>query len=438
METVIERRLWNTISSSYRAGHYTHAIRDAMSLLTQVIRDKSGLDGDGHDLVGGAFGYSQKKGTPPRIAITKLQTQTERDMQQGMRSLLDGMYKFIRNPRSHEMMEDSKESADAIIIFIGYLLAIIDASQASYSVQDFIAMVEDAHFVNDPNYIKGLVDRVPKRKLSDTLLELYRSKEWKSRYHLKQRAVIGEIVDRLGEAGLKDLLSSVSEELLHAADASAVTLTISVLEDVGRAAKTGPNWWARLDLVPRVRAEHILMKELAEATYDAVCDRETNPAASWVDNVVPDFQCRDDLVEIVIDKLRNHKDFRHANYLAKRGWFRFIPALVPEDHRRFHDAVGALLRPVDAGNEYYKNKLVAWLRSYGCPTTWASAIVERATDLTDPYDPEAMICVKRTCKGTCDEKQPFLGKFRASETQNAADPDYAPSLDFTEYTDLPF
>jgi hypothetical protein len=63
LETQIKPELWEAIATSYQARNYTHAIKDAMSVITDTLRDKSGLDGDGDPLVGKALGFSD--GKPP-------------------------------------------------------------------------------------------------------------------------------------------------------------------------------------------------------------------------------------------------------------------------------------------------------------------------------------------------------------------------------------
>lgn len=91
-----------------------------MSFLTDVLRDKSGLDSDGRELVGAALGAG--KGKLPRVQVNKLQTETERNIQMGLQELLKGMYSLVRNPRSHERVEDTKKTADTVILFLDYLL----------------------------------------------------------------------------------------------------------------------------------------------------------------------------------------------------------------------------------------------------------------------------------------------------------------------------
>ncbi len=122
-ETLINPELWAAISKSYVTGNYTHAVSDAMTFLTASLRDKSGLDGDGEALAGKALTFSDDKS--PLIRINKLQTVTERDEQRGLMHVTMGLYALVRNPRSHEQLIDTKETADKIILFIDYVLDLL-------------------------------------------------------------------------------------------------------------------------------------------------------------------------------------------------------------------------------------------------------------------------------------------------------------------------
>src|SRR2546430_9533218 len=141
LEAQIRPELWDAVKSSYQATNYTHAIRDAMVVITATLRDRSGIDGDGDELVGKALGLKNDK--PPLIKINPLQTRTEKDIQRGLMQVLQGMYALVRNPRSHEKLDDSQETADSIIIFINYLIGLMGGSQQSFTLQDFIQTVHD-------------------------------------------------------------------------------------------------------------------------------------------------------------------------------------------------------------------------------------------------------------------------------------------------------
>src|SRR5260221_10133234 len=100
LKNLIRPQLWNEISNSYIAENYEAAILDSMRFLSKVIREKSGLDGDGTQLVGQAFG-----GDEPKLRLNKLQTQSEKDEQKGFLQIVTGLYSAIRNPRTHEDIE---------------------------------------------------------------------------------------------------------------------------------------------------------------------------------------------------------------------------------------------------------------------------------------------------------------------------------------------
>jgi uncharacterized protein (TIGR02391 family) len=73
IKPLIRQELWLAISNTYEAENYSPAIVDAMHYLSDVIREKSGLDGDGNALVGAAF-----SGQSPVLRVNKLQTESER------------------------------------------------------------------------------------------------------------------------------------------------------------------------------------------------------------------------------------------------------------------------------------------------------------------------------------------------------------------------
>jgi len=171
LKTQIKESLWFAISNTYDTENYSHAILDAMHYLSNVLREKSGLDGDGHGLVGAALG-----GSSPVLRVNKLQTETEKNIQRGLEQMLRGMYQFVRNPRSHEQIEDSKNTADAIILFINHILGILEQSQEPFTIQAFLERVFDEHFVHSSRYAELLVSNIPNGKMIDTLIEIYRRK----------------------------------------------------------------------------------------------------------------------------------------------------------------------------------------------------------------------------------------------------------------------
>lgn len=248
LKSLIRHELWLAISNTYEAENYSHAILDAMHYMSEIIREKSGVDGDGHGLIGAAFG-----GQSPILRVNKLQTETERNVQKGLEQVLRGMYQAIRNPRSHEQIEDTKNTADAIIYFVNYLLSIINQSQEPFTISGFVSRVFDKHFVHSSRYAELLVAEVPQGKYLDVLVEIYRRKREGDGENLAY--VVKEILKLTPEEQISDFLAVVSEELKTTQDTGDLRLTLQILP---------PILWKNLNMTARMRAENILIKSIEE------------------------------------------------------------------------------------------------------------------------------------------------------------------------------
>ncbi len=147
LQTKIDERLWQMLQNSYENRNYTGAILDSIYFLSDLIREKTGLTSDGVSLIGQALG-----GKSPKLKVNKLQSESEKNIQVGIAQILRGIYQAIRNPRSHEKWNDSKDNADAIILFINHLVNIIDESKPPFTKNEFIDRVFDPNFVIKEKY----------------------------------------------------------------------------------------------------------------------------------------------------------------------------------------------------------------------------------------------------------------------------------------------
>jgi len=93
LEPRLDHRLWAVIATSYESGNYTGAILDSIHFLGELIREKTGLEGDGVSLVGQAFG-----GQNPKLKVTKLQTESDGNVQKGVEQFLRGIYHLSYAP----------------------------------------------------------------------------------------------------------------------------------------------------------------------------------------------------------------------------------------------------------------------------------------------------------------------------------------------------
>jgi uncharacterized protein (TIGR02391 family) len=155
IEPRVDQRLWAAIEKSYQSGDYTGAIVDSIHYLGELIREKTGLESDGTSLVGQAFG-----GQNPRLKVTKCQTESEKNIQSGIEHFVRGIYQGIRNPRSHEKLTDGVEDADALILFVNYLVTVIDKGKGPFDKEVFMEQIFDPYFTEQDRYAGLLVDRM--------------------------------------------------------------------------------------------------------------------------------------------------------------------------------------------------------------------------------------------------------------------------------------
>jgi len=289
LQSLIRPELWLAISNTYEVENYSHAVFDAFQYMSQVIREKSGLDGDGEKLVGAAFG-----GKTPLLRINKLQTETERDAQQGLVQILIGMYKGIRNPIVHEQIEDTKNTADAIIYFIDYLLSIIDKSQEPFTIPGFVSRVFDKYFVQSSEYAKLLVEEIPPKRRFDVLIEIYRRKQEGDGYNLS--LVIKEILKLITEEQITQFLGIVSDELKTTQDDTIIKLILQVLP---------PELWKKLNKSARLRAENILLKSIKEgaARFQGSLIDDAGWLGIWARDFLHYFEHKIEVERTILKKL---------------------------------------------------------------------------------------------------------------------------------------
>lgn len=168
----IRPELWEAVSKPYESEMYKNAVQEAFHYLSNVLRERANVDGDGASLVGQALG-----GDNPRLRINKFETESEKNEQKGLEQTLRGMYLGIRNPRSHEQYVDTKPVADAIITFLDYVLGMVSQAKEPFTLDQWVARVLEPNFVASERYAKLLVSDVPIKKRTDALIMLYRQKK---------------------------------------------------------------------------------------------------------------------------------------------------------------------------------------------------------------------------------------------------------------------
>ena len=108
--------------------NYFHAVFEASKGLAQRIRDKSGVDGDGANLVDKVFSINQ-----PVLAFNSLRTENEQNEHKGFAALLKGCFVAVRNPLAHEpkIMWDGEDDAADYFTLISLLHKKLDECVAT-------------------------------------------------------------------------------------------------------------------------------------------------------------------------------------------------------------------------------------------------------------------------------------------------------------------
>jgi uncharacterized protein (TIGR02391 family) len=93
----IHPHLPTKVKKLFDDGYFAEATFEAFKYLDKKVQKHSGLSESGFKLMMGAFDESK-----PRLQLTPLKTQSEKDEQDGYRFVFAGGVKAIRNPRGHE------------------------------------------------------------------------------------------------------------------------------------------------------------------------------------------------------------------------------------------------------------------------------------------------------------------------------------------------
>jgi uncharacterized protein (TIGR02391 family) len=386
LQTSIPDTLWNAIASAYEAENYSHAILEATYHLSAVLRERAGVDGDGATLVGQALG-----GDDPKLKLNLMQTESDRNMQRGFEQILRGVYLGIRNPRSHEQTTDDKETADAIIHFLGYVLRLLNASREAFTIDSFVARVFDAEFVGSARYAELLVGEVPRLRLADALIAIYRAR--KKTELRKLRYLVPKLISSLNPAQLSSYMNVVSEELRVATDEATIRTTLQMLT---------PEVWPNISELARLRIENKLVGGIKQGEVLS-SGKTTQPLATWSNNYLKTFTTRSDAAAALISRLEDPDG--DARHFAAKFFMRYLPEVMstPAQVTR---CIRAIVSAVEGDDANVKSNLISAVLSY--PVEWQSKLSEALKDKTDEENPAVYF----------QDGSPFLSAPTSSDTDD--------------------
>lgn len=339
LETRIDQRLWSAVQSSVGNRDYSGAILDAMHFVSDLLRERSGLESDGVALVGQALG-----GDSPKLKVNRLQSESDKNVQKGVAQLLMGLYTAIRNPRSHERHADKLDDAESIIVFIDYLVRIIDQSKSPFTKEAFMARVFDTDFVPEDRYAQLLVKEIPPRQRLDVFVGAYRAKDTGEGEKLAY--FFTALYDALTGEERKQACEMISEELKTTDEESDLRLAIQLMP---------PSSWPTYDEAARMRAENRLLRSVGEGRYDSAQDRLRSGAlGTWITHLGEHFGRVDELFDKLAAKLRA-KDETQRGYVFKY-FFDWMQEMADDPPG---DIAGAIKAGLRRGDFRFKDALFA-------------------------------------------------------------------------------
>lgn len=328
LKSNIDEALWYSLEKNYRNESYSNAILDCIHFLTDTIREKSGLEGDGAALVGQAFSVKN-----PKIMVTKMQTESEKNIQRGLEEILRGIYTCIRNPRSHDKFNDKKEEADAIIYFINYLLQVIGSSQNSFRNDEFLERVYDKNYVCTEEYSRLLVREIPKREKLNIAIEVVKGYKYGN---LKCKKIfLRVLLKELNQNEIDELFTLVSNILRDNNDLEVMRHLLFIIPG---------ELWINLDKIATLRTENILRECLKKAYYYYLankCNNEGELLKTITFDHIKSFNVFEQWTEVIVYKLR-YGDESGYRFVMKYFW----EILCDMNHDKVYDVFDKYIRDV--------------------------------------------------------------------------------------------
>lgn len=207
----IEKRLrddfWKAIQAHYSNGDFTEAVRDAFFFTTELLQELSGIDKDNSKLIDSTF-----LGNNPIILVNKNETTTEKDIQQGIGFALKGLIQATRNPMSHKKTEIPQADAEAILLYMNYLINIIKSNDSTTTVEGITELIFDEDFTDTKEYAELLIKKIPTKKRYDLLMEIYNRRE--ELPNTSSQAFIATLIDALSKNEKSAFIRAVSNSLM--------------------------------------------------------------------------------------------------------------------------------------------------------------------------------------------------------------------------------
>jgi uncharacterized protein (TIGR02391 family) len=118
-EKALHPEIYSHCSELFCDGHYFHAVFEAAKIYHKTVQRKSGCEKDGQALM------LEVWSTNGTLKVTQCQSETDRNVQDGLGFLSAGLMRAIRNPTAHEPAHEwpiSEQDCLDILGFISFLM----------------------------------------------------------------------------------------------------------------------------------------------------------------------------------------------------------------------------------------------------------------------------------------------------------------------------
>ena len=190
------------------------------------------------------------------ILVNKNETTTEKDFQQGIGFSLKGIMQAIRNPISHEKTTFSQEDAEAIILYINFLMNQIDRSGGTTKIENVMELLMDEDFTDTEEYADLLLKEVPIKKRYDLILEIFNTRTNLSQNNL--RFFIPALFNSLTKAAKTDFCRVVSDSMMKCKDDHYLRMYCHYFYDLT---------YSSIDKLSQLRIESLLLRSIKKGKY---------------------------------------------------------------------------------------------------------------------------------------------------------------------------
>lgn len=298
MENKLREDLWKSIQAHYERNDYTEAVRDAIFHTSELLREKSGFyDKDGSKLVEASL-----LGNTPAILVNKNETTTERDIQQGIGFAFKGIMQSVRNLISHEKFTYTQNEAEAIILYINYLLNQVDHSGGVTKIDNIMELLYDEDFTCSEEYAELLLKEVPVKKRYDLLLKLFSNRERLPQHKL--RFFINQLYNALSKTTKSDFCKVVSKNLMKCKDDKNLRMYIHYFMDAT---------YLEIDKLAQLRLEDLVYKSIQNGEFEYYSDDDFSPAelrcnskgtlGTWLNDKIELLSNKDKIINTISEKM---------------------------------------------------------------------------------------------------------------------------------------